>query len=239
MKKSNIKLINKVCLNRNKKLKYSNNQYKYNFLNVLSIPLILDAIFQFIEKDVQKCFSLCNKKLYKIYCNQFKKIKLKRNTNTLNISKFKLDKYENLIELNLEGCIYIKNISFLKKNINIKILNLARCNNIEDNSFIFISKLEKLEDLNLNYSNISDISVLIKNNNIKQLHLWGCENIKDFSFISKLEKLEKLNLSFTNISDISFLINNNNIKELNLMGCENIKDHSFISKLKKKMSVIY
>ena len=49
------------------------------------------------------------------------------------------------------------------------------CRNIKD--FSTISKLEKLEILNVIFTNISDISFLEKNNNIKELTLYGCENI--------------------------------------------------------------
>ena len=56
------------------------------------------------------------------------------------------------------------------------------------NFLIIISKLEKLEKLNLCDTNISDISFLENNKNIKELDLaWG-KNIKDYSIISKLEK---------------------------------------------------
>ena len=49
------------------------------------------------------------------------------------------------------------------------------CYNIED--FSTISKLEKLEILNVNETYISDISFLEKNKNIKELSLNGCKNI--------------------------------------------------------------
>ena len=71
--------------------------------------------------------------------------------------------------------------------------------------YSFISNLEKLENLNIYFTNISDISFLEKNKNIKELNLSKCENIEDYSFISNLEKLENLNLSYIKISDFSFL----------------------------------
>ena len=210
MKNSSIKSKNNEESEEIKDLKYSNKQY--NFKNVLFIPLILDQIFKFIEKNDIKCLSLCSKKIYQLYCNQIKKLKIKEDVEISNILNINFDKYKNFIEL-----------------------NLGVCKNIKDYSFI--SKLEKLEILNLWYSNISDISFLIKNNNIKELNLERCINIKDYSFISKLEKLENLDLSYTYISDISFLIKNNNIKELNLQGCFNIKDYSIISILENKKNL--
>ena len=71
-----IKSIDKKELDQNRELKCPNHQY--NFKNVLSIPLILDQIFQFMEKADIKWLSLCSKKLYELYCIQIKKIKLKK-----------------------------------------------------------------------------------------------------------------------------------------------------------------
>ena len=160
-----IKSKDKTKLAQNRELKYSNHQY--NFKNVLSIPLILDQIFQFMEKDDIKCLLLCSKKIYQLYCIQIKKLKIKVDIEASNISNIKFDKYKNLIEI-----------------------DLSECKNIKDYSFI--SNLEKLENLNLIDTNISDISFLKKNKNIKELNLYGCKNIKDYSIISNLEKLENL-----------------------------------------------
>ena len=49
------------------------------------------------------------------------------------------------------------------------------CENIKE--FTPISKFERLEKLDVRYTNISDISFLEKNKNIKELNLGGCENI--------------------------------------------------------------
>ena len=192
--------------NLNIESKYYNNEY--NFKNVFSIPLILDQIFQFMVKDDKKRLSMCSKKLYQLYCKQVKKLEIKNYVEESNLEKIKFDKYIDLIELDLEGCKNIKDFSF-------------------------ISKFEKLENLNTSFTYISDISFLEKNKNIKELNLYGCKNIKDFSFISQLAKLENLNINGTKISDISFLEKNKNIKVLYLEGCKNIKDFSLISKLEK------
>ena len=152
-----IKSKDKVDSEHRRELEYSTPQY--DFKNVFSIPLILDQIFQFMEKADIKCLSLCSKKLYELYCIQIKKIKIKEDIETLNISNIKFDKFENLIEL-----------------------DLSLCKNIKD--FSFISNLEKLENLILWNTTISDISFLEKNKNIKELDLSQCQNIQDFSFIS-------------------------------------------------------
>ena len=232
-------------------MELNNSENQYNFEKVLSNPLILYNIFQFMEKDNIKSLSFCSKKIYKRYCDQIKKLKVKEGIEESIISNIKFDKYENLIELDLGGCknfkdssiisnlvklenlnlsdTNISDISFLEKNKNIKVLNLANCSHIKD--YLFISHLEKLENLNLHNSKISDISFLEKNKNIKVLNLKNCTNIKDFSFISNLEKLEILNLYDSTISDISFLEKNKNMKKLDLTGCRNIKNYSFISNL--------
>ena len=167
--------MNKVDLDQNRETKYSNNQY--NFKNIFEIQLILNQIFQFMEKEDIRDLSLCTKKIYQLYCEQVKKLKIKKDIEKSNISNIKFDKYKDLIELTLEECRNIKNYSF-------------------------ISKLEILENLNLRNTNISYISFLEKNKNIKVLNLEYCRSIKDYSFISNLEKLENLNLENTNISDI-------------------------------------
>ena len=53
-----------------------------------------------------------------------------------------------------------------------KELNLFSCENIKD--FTLISKFERLEILDVGYTDISDISFLEKNKNIKYLNLHGC-----------------------------------------------------------------
>ena len=45
----------------NEKIKFFNNNY--SFENALSVPLILNQIFKFLDKDSIKCLSLCNKKI--------------------------------------------------------------------------------------------------------------------------------------------------------------------------------
>ena len=138
--------MNKVELEQ--ELKYSNNQY--NFKDVLSIHLILDLISKFIGKDDMKCLFLCSKKMYEFYCNQIKRLKTYEYIEIVYISKINFDRYINLIELDLRGWINIKDYSS-------------------------ISKLEKLENLRLSNTNISDISFLEKNKNIKELKIEKCK----------------------------------------------------------------
>ena len=173
----------------------TNFKIDFSFENVLTVPLILNQIFLFLDKGNIKCLSLCNKKIYKFYCNQIKELKINKGGET-NLKKL-IDKYDNVYRLDLS------------ENRNIK-------------DFTPISKLERLELLKVKDTNICDISFFEKMKNIKELNLNLCENIKDFIPISNLERLEILNVGDTNISDISFLEKNKNIKELNLNLCENI-----------------
>ena len=140
-------------------LKYFNKNYNFN--NALSIELILNKIFQFLGKDKIKCLSLCNKKIYQIYCDQVKKLKINKEVENPNL-KALIDKYDNINNL-----------------------DLSYCKNIKD--FTPISKFERLEYLDFNEINISDISFLEKNKNIKELNLYYCKNIEDFAPISKLK----------------------------------------------------
>ena len=143
-------------------LKYFNKNYSFN--NALSIPLILNQIFQFLDIDKIKCLSLCNKEIYQIYCNQVKKLKIKEKSEKPKLQVL-IGKYDN-----------------------VKNLDLRSCKNIED--FTPLSKLERLETLNVSNINISDISFLENNKNIKELNLNYCKKIKDFK--PKLKNLQIL-----------------------------------------------
>ena len=165
------------CTSMNKKSQYF--KLYYSFENALSVPLILNQIAQFLDKVNINQLTLCNRKIYKIYCNLVKKIKIEKEADTLNL-KVLIDKYKNINNL-----------------------DLSLCRNIKD--FIPITKLKKLEILNVSEVDIYDISFLEKNKNIKELYLEKCENIIDFSPISQLERLEILNANKTHIYDISFL----------------------------------
>ena len=191
--------------NIREELKYCNE--KYNFENALSIPLILNQICQFLNKDNRTLLSLCNKNIYLYYCKQIKKLKINKEAQKSNI----------------QILIY--------KYVNINNLDLSQCENIKD--FTPISKLENLEILNISKTNISDISFIENNKNINELYLRFCEKIKDFTPISKLQNLEIVDIGYTYISDISFLENNKNIKKLNLINCKHINDFTPISKLER------
>ena len=137
MKESNIKSMNNVDLGKYKESKYS--EYQNYLENVLSKQLLFMQITQFMKFEDLKPLSLCSKKINQIYCNQIKILKIEDNIKASNI---KLDKYKNLIEIDLSETKYIKDYSF--------ILNL-----------------EKLENLNNLNTNISEISLLAQNNFIK------------------------------------------------------------------------
>ena len=69
----------------------------------------------------------------------------------------------------------------MENTINIKELNLERCSQIRD--FSYMKYAEKLEVLNLRETDITDISFLAKNKCLKKLYLTNCHNNKDFSYI--------------------------------------------------------
>ena len=145
----------------NEKIKYSNENCSFAKLYV---PLIFNQIFHFLDKESRKCLSLCNKKIYQLYSDQVKELKIKRGTE-ISIVLALIDKYKTA-----------------------NILNLSQCKNIKD--FTPISKIERLEILDVGETNICDISFLENNKNIKELHLNSYENIKDFTPISKIERLD-------------------------------------------------
>ena len=180
---------------------------KNTFENVISIPLILNQIFIFINNEEIKSLALCNKKMYQSYCKQIKCLKINQSAEMKNFVEF-LYKYNNVNNLDLNNCRYIED-------------------------FTLISKFERLEILNVGETRISDISFLEENKNIKELSLYDCKRINDFKSISKLENIKILDIGKTNIFDISFLEKNKNIKELKLFECREIKDFTPISKLEK------
>ena len=175
--KKELNNINKINIIEIKNNKVDSNNI---FGNVLSIELILNQIFQFMKIEDIKSLSLCNKKIYQSYCNQIKKIKIIEINKSINIAKI-INKYTNINDIDLSECSYLSSISFLEKNKNIKELRLGGSYYIKD--FSIISKLEKLEILDVGCRKISDISFLENNKNIIELDLSGCKIIKDYSFI--------------------------------------------------------
>ena len=159
----------------------------YCFNNIISIPLITNQIFQFLDKDEAKCLSLCNKKIYQIYCKQVKNLKI---TSLYNKKIYKncCNRVKNL-KINEEADIPNLQLFFDKYKTIIN-LDLSYCKNIKN--FTPISKLETLECLDISNTNISDISFLVKNKNIRKLNLKGCDKIKDFNPITNIEALECL-----------------------------------------------
>ena len=91
-------------------------------------------------------------------------------------------------------------------------------------------KCEKLEKINIQFTNISDISFLENNKNLKELILFPEENF--IGTISKCENLEKLK-TISGFYDISFLEKIKNLKELNFVGSDKIVDYYRISKCEK------
>ena len=115
----------------NKVINSSDSQY--DFKKILSIPLILNQILQFLGIDDIKSINLCFKMINQLYYELATKLKLEVNIDASTISYFKMEKYKNIRKFDLENCY-----------------------KIED--FTIILKFKQLEDLNLSNKNISDIS---------------------------------------------------------------------------------
>ena len=88
-----------------KELRFSNNQYY--FKNVLSIPLILNQIFKYMKYENAKCLCLCSKNTYHLFCNQIKKLICNNKIKERKIIGI-VNKYKNILELNLEKCKILK-----------------------------------------------------------------------------------------------------------------------------------
>lgn len=129
---------------------------------------------------------------------------------------FPLERFKNLIELNLESCHVkeenLKNLSKLTKlkKLNLSFIKTSSFMEVEDTHMAFLSKLTNLEELKLRFNTIlsSDtlkhLSTLKK---LKKLDLNGCRNI--------LDKGEGglHNPGLIDLSKITFLT------ELNIRGC--------------------
>ena len=72
--KSNKKNLKKKDFKNENNLEYSNNNYG----DIIFIPLIFDQIIKFIDNTDKMNLSLCNKKSYKLYCNQIIKLKIEK-----------------------------------------------------------------------------------------------------------------------------------------------------------------
>ena len=117
--------------------KHININYNKNcFEKTLSIPLTLNQIFHFLDKNDIKSLNLCNKKIYKLYCDQVKELIIDKNAEMPNLKSL-IDKYDNTNKL-----------------------VLSECQNIKDFTPLF--QLERLEILDFNSTNISDISLISK-----------------------------------------------------------------------------
>lgn len=121
----------------------------------------------------------------------------------------------------------IKNIDDLKWFPNLKTL-LIGYNEISDISVV--SKLTKLESLQLPFNHIQSIEAIGDLKNLKAVEVMG-NQIKDISILKQLPKIETLFLQENQIDDINVLKENTNIKVLYLDG-NNLTDISILNKFK-------
>lgn len=115
-----------------------------------------------------------------------------------------------------------------------------------------LANLTKLQDLEINFSNVQDISFLSNMKKLRTLSLisndiidysvlsdlkldeliLSCTQVNDWSFISELKTVKSLNIAFTNFNDISLLTNLSKLENLdlsytlieNINGIEDLKN---------------
>lgn len=121
--------------------------------------------------------------------------------------------HERIVALDIGGC-NLKDISFLEKYNNLRLLHLAD-NNIKD-----LSPLEgkaEIGNLYLNNNEIEDIGPLASLSSLKKLSASG-NKISDLTPISGLSELKSIDFSFNLIEDISPLKELMNLKTAALLG---------------------
>ena len=135
-----------------------NEEFKYNFENNFSVLLILNQTFQFLDKDNIEYLALCNKKIYRLYCEQVIKIKINKEADKLNLQTI-IYKYDNIYNLDLSDCKKIKDFTPISKLERLQIINFNnKCIDIKD--FTPISNLERLEFLDVNLHRVQKMMFL-------------------------------------------------------------------------------
>lgn len=118
---------------------------------------------------------------------------------------------------------------------NLESLDISYTTGINNLSIKTLLKFNKLRDLNLSYTDITDLSFLGSYKNLIGVSLMGM-NINDLSFLNKMPMLEKLNLSYNDIIDPSPI---SNLVHLTHIGMDktNITNLDFLTKLNNLVQV--
>jgi len=142
---------------------------KNNYDKIFIDPLIIISIYNLSlinNKETLFFFEKINKKIF---------VKNLIIINKNNCSESYIEMEKNFLKiLNLNNCWTINKLLFLSKLINLKELNLSRCNNITNDELLTLSKLSNLVKLDLSYCNkITDIGInyLSKLSNLVKLDL--------------------------------------------------------------------
>ncbi len=121
----------------------------------------------------------------------------------------------------------IKNLDFLEKFNNLKVLNITSLDR-QKISFKKLQHITKLEELKFEgIDNKGQYAFINQQTNLKKLHI----NKIDLDLIETNENLVDLRVHSTIKSENQIHLKFPNLKKLNFHGCSRLKEHSFISKL--------
>ncbi|MNJ97376.1 Internalin-A precursor [compost metagenome] len=107
---------------------------------------------------------------------------------------------ENLIDLTLEGCD-LESLGSIQNFKSLVRFELS-FNKISDSTLKNIGNLNKLRELQLDYTSIEDTSPLGELINLERLHLNDCDDLKAVKGLQNLKNLSYLNLSSTFVNSI-------------------------------------
>ncbi|WP_018250210.1 leucine-rich repeat domain-containing protein [Orenia marismortui] len=182
-----------------------------------------------------------DKKLYNDVISKLEEVRGKQYEPSLFYSFFRRipeEKAKLIVELDLSEKGNYESIKGIESLLNLEKLNLSGCGIYTVSQWItfridklsLLTKLNKLQELNLSSNAIKDISSLENLKNLKKLDLSN-NYISDISPLSKLNNLQELNLESSRVKDISGLSSLENLQKLNLRKNRNIKNIEYLSNL--------
>jgi len=159
-----------------------------------------------------------------------------------NMVKYVADKHVRLVasfpglrSVSLERCLSVTDISPLQSLTALTKLNLYRCNSILGSSFVCLSSLTSLQELNVGFTVIDDEGLAGLSRSLTaltKLSLRYCESISGAGFarLSSLTSLQELNGCFTTINDEGLAGLSRSLPaltKLNLYWCSSISGSGF------------
>ncbi|MCG8484773.1 MAG: leucine-rich repeat domain-containing protein [Clostridia bacterium] len=136
----------------------------------------------------------------------------------------------------------INDLTPLRNLNNINHLDLSNLNKnnqknlAESKNIAIISKLTKLEYLDISNTGIQDISFLKNNPNLKVLKVNG-NDIEDFSVLEQLKNLEIIEMKHNNIKSVDIITKLEHLKEIKILGNNAIKDYELLNNISDKVNV--